>query len=350
MPFDRPTPARIRDRMAADVAARLPGADARLRRSIEGALVGGFALASHELHGHLDWAARQVMPDTAEAEQLERWAGIWGVERRPAAPATGPVTFTGAAGAVVPAGAELRRADDVRYLVDADVAIGGGGTGSGTVAAVVAGAAGNALAGVALTLVAPVAGVQSQAAVAAGGLAAGADPEDDAALLARLMQRIQQPPAGGAAHDYVAWALAVPGVERVWVYPNHVGEGTVGVAFLGTGGAIPGAPLVAEVQAAIDAVRPVTAEALVFAPSSTAVALQIEISPDTAAVRAAIEAELDDFFRREAEPGATVRLSRLSAAVSAAAGETWHRLIAPSADVDLDAGHVAVRGAITWGA
>ncbi|MFN7308849.1 MAG: baseplate J/gp47 family protein, partial [Acetobacteraceae bacterium] len=139
MPFARPSPAEIRDRMGAEIAVALPGADARLRRSMEEVLVRAIAIASHELHSHIEWAALQILPDTAEDEVLARHAAIWGITRIVATAAIGAVSFTGTPGAVVPANTELRRGDDARYLLAADVTIGGGGTGTGNVAARVAG-------------------------------------------------------------------------------------------------------------------------------------------------------------------------------------------------------------------
>lgn len=348
MPFSRPSPQQIRDRMAAEVEAALPGADARRRRSVEEILVRAVAIASHELHGHLAWVARQILPDSAEAELLDRHAAIWGITRRPAAAARGAVTVTGAVGAVLPAGAEMRRGDDARFTLDADVVIGSGGTGTGQVTATTAGAAGNTAAATRLALIAPVAGILPELVVGSAGLAAGADAEADAALRARVLARIQQPPAGGASVDYVAWAQSVPGVDRVWVYPRWLGAGTVGVTFLGPAAAIPAAPLVAAVQAAIDAERPVTAAVTVFAPVPVAVPVTIQIAPDTTATRAAVLAALQDAFAAEAEPGGTLRLSRVSAAVSLAAGEVWHRITAPAADVARAPGQVSALGTVTF--
>lgn len=348
MPFSRPSPFEIRDRLAAEIGAALPGADARLRRSVEEVLVRMIALASHEMHGHLGWIADQQLPDTADDDVLARHAAIWGIPRIAAKAAQGSVSVTGSAGAVLPAGTELRRADDARYLVDADATLDISGAATAAVTAVVAGAAGDAVAGVTLNLVAPVPGVTGTVTVAAGGIGPGADVETDTRLRARLLQRIQNPPAGGAAHDYEAWALAVAGVERVWIAPLHAGAGTVGIIILASGGALPGAPLIADVQAAIDAERPVTALATVYAPATQTVDLTIDLSTDSTAIRAAVLAELADFFRREAQPGGTLRLSRLSAAISAAAGEVSHLLTAPGADVALPAGTIAVLGTVTW--
>jgi uncharacterized phage protein gp47/JayE len=349
MPFNRPSPQQIRDRLAAEIEAALPGADARRRRSVEEVLVRAMAVASHELHGHIAWAARQLHVTTAEGGLLESLHGaVWGIPRLPAATATGAVTVAGTPGARLSAGAEMRRPDDARFTLNADVVLGVGGTGTGQVTAVLAGAAGNTQAGTTLTLLAPAAGIQPAVTVATGGLAAGADLETDAALRARILARIQQPPAGGAAADYALWARRVAGVDRVWVYPRQFGLGTVGVTFLGPGAAIPAAPLVAQVQAEIDALRPVTAEVTVFAPLPVPVPVQLQISPDSTATRAAVQAAIAGFFVAEAEPGGTLRVSRLRAAISAAAGEVWHALAAPSADVVLPAGQVATLGTVTW--
>jgi uncharacterized phage protein gp47/JayE len=120
------------------------------------------------------------------------------------------------------------------------------------------------------------------------------------------------------------------------------------VAFVTAGGAIPAAPLVAAVQAALDSRRPVTAAVTVFAPATQAVALTIDLAVDTAAIRAAVLTELTDFFVREAEPGGVIRVSRLSAAISGALGEVAHLLLAPSGDIAMPAGTIAVLGTVTW--
>jgi uncharacterized phage protein gp47/JayE len=78
------------------------------------------------------------------------------------------------------------------------------------------------------------------------------------------------------------------------------------------------------------------------------VALTIDLAVDTAAIRAAVLAELADFFVREAQPGGTIRISRISAAISAALGEVAHLLVAPAADITLPAGTIAVLGTVTW--
>jgi uncharacterized phage protein gp47/JayE len=356
MPFNRPTPQQIRDRLAAEIESALPGADARTRRSVEGVLVRAMSVASYSLHEHLDWISNQILPDTAEAEILERHASLWGIQRRSATPAIGTIRFTGLIGTLIPAGSLLRRSDDVRFVTVADATL-TAVTIDVAVTASVPGAAGNTPTGSKLTLVAPIAGIQSQALVVAdvsgNGLTTGADLESDDDLRTRVITRMQKPPQGGADYDYLAWAQDVAGVAvgKVWVYPGWMGLGTVGLAFLikaGTGYAIPSAADIAAVQAHINAVRPVTAQVYVFGPTIYPVALTIRLTPDTTATRTAVTAELTDFFTREAEPGGVLYLSRLRAAISVAVGEDHHELLSPTTAIVPPAAQLPQLGVITW--
>ena len=349
MPFARPTLTELIARAEADIEAGLPGTDARLRRSNLNVLARMHAGALHSLYGYLDWLAEQVFVDTAESVLLDRHAGIWGVLRVPAAFAAGPVTVTGSVGALVPAATVVQRSDGAEFTVTADTVLAGAAT-DVPVAALVAGAAGNANAGTKMTFVQPVAGVNGSAVVGAAGLTQGADAESDDALRARVLMRIQQPPMGGSASDYVAWALQVPGVTRAWVYPLENGPGTVRVRFVRDNDAsmIPDTTEVAAVQAYINERRPVTANVTVSAPVAVPLAMSITLTPNTLAVRNAVQAELADVIRREGQPGGTLLLSHLREAISVAAGETNHVLTAPTTDVGHSAGQIPVLGTITW--
>lgn len=349
MAFQRPTLIEIIDRTFADLVGRLNLQGALLRRSVVGVLARVLAGAAHMMYGHIEWIAKQAIPDTAD-EWLSRWAAIWGVARREAEFASGEASFAGTVnGTVIPALTVLKRSDGVEYETQADATV-TAGVATAAVKAIDAGALGNADVGVTLTLVFPIASINSTATVAAGGITNGSDVEGNESLRARLLARIQQPPHGGAAFDYVAWALQVPGVTRVWVYPLHLGAGTVGITFVRDNDVsiIPDSGEVDAVQDYIDARRPVTAEATVFAPVADALNFTIAVTPSTAAVKSAIEAELRDFVMREAEPGGTVLWSRINEAISIAAGEFDHELTVPSGDVVYATGHIAVMGTITW--
>ncbi|MEW5904216.1 MAG: baseplate J/gp47 family protein [Pseudomonadota bacterium] len=350
MPFNRPTLQQLIDRSVTDIEAALPGTDAKLRRTNLNVLAKAMAGTSHGMHAYIAWLAKQVLPDTADEEYLERHASLWLDEpRKAAAPATGNVTFTGTNGVVIPLGTSLVRADVAEFVTTAEGTI-VGGVATVAVEAVDAGAAGNCAAGTAMTLTTPIPGVTSAAAVDAGGLTGGADIESLDALRARVLARIKEPPHGGAAADYETWALEVAGVTRAWVYPQELGPGTVTVRFVRDNDAslIPDAAEVAAVQAYIDALRPVTAKVTVVAPIAVPLDFTIALTPSTAAVKAAVQAELEDLILREAVPGGTILISHIREAISIATGETDHVLTVPAADVTHTTGQMATMGAITW--
>ncbi|TKA91801.1 baseplate J/gp47 family protein [Guyparkeria sp. SB14A] len=354
MPFARPSLPTLIERNRADVESRLPGTEPRLRRSVLGALGRSVAGEMHGLYGYLDWLSRQIVPSTAEAEILERHASWWGIDRNPAAAATGNVEFSGSDGAIIPAGTTLQRSDGIEYATDAEATI-SGGTATAAVTASAGGQDTSAVAGVSLQLTSPISGVQSSATVASGGLTGGADEESDDDLRDRLRKRVQQPPQGGAVSDYEQWALEVEGVTRVWVMPRWNGIGTVGVYFTRDDDAaiIPDAAEVQAVQDYLDDLRPVTADVTAYAPTEAAQDMTIQLAPNDSATQAAVEAELADLFRREAnvEDGngaGTILISHIREAISTATGETDHVLVSPTSDITLNPGELATLGAITW--
>jgi len=349
MSFTLPTLRQLDDQARADMATRLPGADSRLRVGVLATLARVIAATVFHLYGWLDWAKRQFLPDQADAEELDRQARLRGLVRRAATRAEGTATLTGTPDAIVPAGTLLQRVDGVRYATVAEAEIGGGGTVATDVRAVDAGAAGNVDDGVALTFVSPVVSVQTAATLTTAATG-GADVESDARLRARVLARWRKPPQGGAAHDYEQWATEVAGVTRAWTRPNWTGLGKVGVAFMmdDREDPIPISGDITTVQAYLDARRPVCATVVVFAPTPLPIDPEIRITPDTADVRAAVEAELLDLLRRSAELGSTILRSHITEAISAAVGETDHELIAPAADVEPDAHEIVTLGDVTW--
>ncbi len=348
MPYNRPPITDLITRTRNDVVSRLPDPDV-LRRSNADVYARALAGAAHGLYGYIDWLSNQLIYDTADGDMLERWASIWGVSRKPATTATGQVTFTGNNGATIPAGSELMAFDGVTYETDVNAII-ASGIAIVNVTALEAGIAGNRTAGQLVSLQSVVAGVTSS--VTAGELTGGANIESDDALRSRLLSRIKRQPQGGARHDYESWALSVPGVTRAWVYPQELGAGTVSVRFMMDDTYPTGIPLsgdIAAVEAAIEPMRPVTANVFVSAPVAVPLNFTITgLNPSNATVKAAIEAELKDLIFREASPGGTIYLSHIREAISTSAGEVDHALTVPSANVVLNAGLISTMGTITW--
>lgn len=349
MAFNRPSLTELNERITNDIDSRAPGTEPRLRRSLFGILGRIVAGVIHGLYGYQEYKSKQYLPDTADEDHFPRHASIWKVPRKAAEFAIGNADVTGTNGSVIEAGSLWQRSDGVEYSVDEEVTL-SGGTATLALTAVDAGANGNASAGVTLTAVETIPGVDGQATVDANGLTNGADIESLEAWRARVLTRIQRPPHGGAKQDYEAWALEVPGVTRAWVFPKELGDGTVTVRFVRDDDAsiIPDAAEIQAVQDYIDTVRPVTADLTVVAPTPVELDLTIELTPNTTTVQAAVEAEIEDLLRREAEPGGTILISHIREAISIAAGETDHALVSPVADITHNTGEMAVMGTITW--
>jgi uncharacterized phage protein gp47/JayE len=348
MPFERPTLPQLIDQGAAEFESRLPGVLARVRNSLVGVLNRVIAGGVSALYKYAEHLNDQVWPDRAAPEFLPEHGARWGTPQLPAAGASGTAGFAGIDGSAIAQGTVVQRSDAVQYATTVPGVI-AAGVASIPIEAVQAGQIGNAVVGTPLTLTSPVAGVNAVA-IAGTALAGGADVEAIEPWRARILTRIRKPPQGGADYDYEAWALEVPGVTRAWVYPGEQGGGTVVVRFVRDDDAsiIPDAGEVAAVQAAIDAVRPVTADAIVVAPVAAPQNYTIQLLPDTAAIRAAVEAELLALYRRAAEPAGTMLISQEREAISVAAGETDHVLTVPSANQAHAVGQLPMLGTITW--
>ena len=268
---------------------------------------------------YLDWLAKQLLPDTAETEWLDRHGQIWlrnadGTKGRKAATlSVGTVNLTGTTNAIVPAGSVLAYAitggGPIQYETTQEVILGFGAT-AVPVRALVGGAAGNLDPGTQITFVTAVPGVSGGATVVS--LIGGTDQETDDDLRTRVLLRIQQPPMGGDATDYIEWALAVPGVTRAWSFPLEMGIGTVTLRFMcdalrASNNGFPSPVDIDAVRAYIDTVRPVAVKDLfIVAPQPFPVNMTISnLSPDTTTVRAAIAASLDRIFLARSKPGQT---------------------------------------------
>jgi uncharacterized phage protein gp47/JayE len=346
MAFDRPSLRELISQMQAD-AEREAGAT-QLRQSNLRVLPKVFAFAVHGLYAYIDWVVRQLFPDTAEKSFLERQASIQGIYRREATAATGTLTVTRTAGATIPVGTVFVAADgETRFLTTEEPEVDANEV---PVQCMTIGTGGNREAGETYALVSPLSGVATEA--TGSEMAGGTEAETDDSLRERLIYRLQNPPRGGTATDYVAWAMEVPGVTRAWCFPKELGIGTVTVRFATDGlteNGIPTEGMVSIVSDYIAENAPVTAATTVVAPVAKTVNFQIkDLYPDTPSVRAQIEAELKSLFIREAEPGKALLISHVRQAISSAAGEEDFELVSPTEDIGADVDELLVVGTVTY--
>jgi uncharacterized phage protein gp47/JayE len=360
--FTIPTLPALIDRIKGDLNARMGNTNALIPRSLSYVLAYVLAGATWGLYLYQQWIARQVIPDTAEGAQLERWARLFGLSRNPAVGASGTVGVQGAAGSDLLDGSILQRADSVEYAVAGDYHWTSNATTPVAVEAVEPGTTGNFeyATDATLDLVSPPAGIVSTCPLEAPGLTGGQDAEKDASLLDRLLTRLANPPQGGAAADYVLWAQSTPtvSVDLVWPMAFDDGQplGEVLVLFTVEDSDDEGAvlPTWQEVIAVYDTIAPkapVTAIVGTFTPLENVVTLAMTagLLPGytLAQVKGNVRREVQATFRERAEldfssSAWTVRNSRLLEAIGRAAGIDWFELTdvsgaGPTADVDLAA-------------
>ena len=345
MPWTRPSLQTLYSRIKSDFSAHLLDGANPAAASVVSVLSRVWAGACHLMHGFLSsYIFKNAIPDTAEDDYLRRWSAIWDVFPNGAETARGPVQVNGSPGALVKSGEYLfNQASALRYKTLAEVNLDSNGQAELEVEAIGSGPDYNLDAGVALRFVSAAPGVKQEGVVAGPGITGGVEEEDLESLRGRMLEKIREPPHGGAAHDYAAWAKSVSGITRAWVYPNHFGLGSVGVCVLNDDREGPEAPLpdsetLARCNEYIQEVKPVTAFAVAFAPDVEEFTVQVRLSPDSEVVREAVHREVSDLWSREAEPGGKIPLTHIAEAVSLAAGEYDHELVSPSANVETAAG------------
>ena len=344
MPFETPSLPVLVQRTQSDLASdSLRQSDAQvLARTLSGAAFG--------LYGYLDWIAEQILPDSADESTLERIAALrLNQPRKAAQAASGSVSYTAAAGALLDSDTLLQSNDGRSYKV-LTTRLSSNGSNSVQIRALDGGPLGNADPGLELFPVQPVQGIGNRFVVEAPGLIGGLAAESIKSLRARVIRSYRVVPHGGSAADYETWALEYPGVTRAWCRRNYLGPGTVALFVMRDEDVTPqpDAAQLAEIQAYIEPLRPVTAELRVLAPALVPVRYKLRLTPTTNAVRAAVEAQLRDLHNREGGLGETLLLTHIAEAISSAAGETDHLLVEPHADVTAQPRELLVFGGFEW--
>jgi uncharacterized phage protein gp47/JayE len=313
--------------------ARLGGGLSLLRWAFSSILSAVLAQSVNDLYAWLETLVIQVTPAGAKRLVLDAWAGVFGLKRKSAAYARGTLVVTADSGTTIAAGTEFKNNAGQRFRVLEDATADANDEALVSVRAVSAGPDSNTAANEDMALTGAIAGYQS--ATSGDGLSGGTHLESDDDLRARLLFRIQNPPRGGADHDYVQWATSRGGVTRAWTLPVIYGAGTVGVAIINDDnpGLDPGQAVVDDVQQYIGiypnqpGVAPVTADVRVFVPAQKAFNFRIALGPNTPAVQNAVNAELNDVFRRNIKPGASIPRSHFNEAISLAEAEHDHQIL-----------------------
>lgn len=265
-------------------------------------------------YAQLERVLRLGFAATSSGVYLDRRADEHGVTRRSAAKAKGEVTVTGSAGANVPKGTVFATGAGIRYSTSASGVLSAEGRTVVGVEAERAGASGNAASGTITVIPVSASGVSAVSNAAA--VTGGADAENDAALLERLLQRVRNQATSGNAAHYKLWATEVEGIGDARVFPLWNGPGTVKVVLLDTFKRAPAVELVNAVKAHVEASRPVGATVTVEAAQETAVHVSVQVTLSSGytrdGVKAAVQAGILSYLQGLAFKDPVVRYTRIA--------------------------------------
>jgi len=364
MPWITPSLKQVREMVRDDITTSLTGA-AVVGNTVLRVMADAQAGLAKLILTYIAWIADQLMPDTAEHEWLDRHGQIWlqnldgTTGRKGAKIASGTVGFSGTAGIVVPAGTVVVAAtgdtyETLDFLTLPDVTL---QPAEVAVEALNPGASGNQPSGSVLTPNVPMSGVSSDVVVI--DLRGGLDTETDEELRARVLERIREPPMGGDADDYVAWAMSIPAVTRAWCAPREMGMGTVTLRFMVDAlrpGGFPTQEDINVVAAYMDKVRPVAVKDFYVMPCVPEyINMGISLKNDSLNLRSQVTSAVTAMINDKAAPAHAVdgQLVGPTTILESWMSEAINRV---TQDFDLDFidhpmphnGALAVMGTISW--
>lgn len=239
--------------------------------------------------------------------------------------------------------------------------------GTATVTAGTVGQQTNIAGGGTLTMSDTVAGVSSTAYATFGGVEGGSDMETAEAYRARIMKALGTDFGAFTGDEIEIVAKSIPGVTRVFVRKatlfgtNGVNEGQVRVAFLRDGdiNIFPTAAEVADVKAAIVAncmtANTAPEDVIVVSPTPNVTNFHFtSITPNTVSMRAAITAQLKQFFAESVGFGEPITALAYSCALAATFDAerrqklTAWTLDAPTGDIAITPDEFPVLGTVTF--
>ena len=303
---------------------------------------------------------------TATGYWLDLKAREFGVTRHPAKRTEGVIHFTRSVprdeNITIPAGTIVSTLKDsdgkaYRYATQGEVVLVAGTSEiTAPILAQSAGAAYNVGPGSIKKTVVHLRGVDSVENRADWITSEGTDQETDESLRRRAFLAWEELTQGSTERAYISWALSDARVTSAFVNSHHPrGQGTVNIYILGAGG-MPSPGLIDDVQETIDANRPLCSDALVLAPESRDVDMDVAITPKRYFVTSEIEAEvrkrLEAYFNPQGDPnytwieplgvGKKVVFNQLVEIVMSVEGVYDVRLSSPTGDIEVDTDQLPV--------
>lgn len=293
--YTPPTRAEIEAQIIASIEGRTGQTTPLLRWAFSRVLAKALSGALWLLYQLVLWAMRQQFPATADSDALAYLGDWYEMPRNPSVAAILSITISGDDDTVVPAGV-LWTASGIVYSQLAAVTI-ASGVATAQVEALTSGADTTLEPGDALALPSPLAGVTG--AVVASVIEEGEDEEDLETYRSRIEFRMRNQPQGGAAADYIRWAMEVAGI--VGGHVKLVGTDVIvyPLAALTGSARVPSAPDLAEVEDYLQAAERRPLCATVYAQAAVERTVDITITgldPSTDAVKDNIEAGISAYL------------------------------------------------------
>lgn len=275
-------------------------------------VLSAFSVKLAELYANLDRVLNIGFAETSNGIYLERKANEHGVTKKVAVKATGQVTATGSDGAPISLGTSFATANGTVFKTIAAATI------SGTSAVInveadIAGSKGNVSAGLITQIPVSISGVSSVTNV--NPTTGGVDIETEAALKARLLEKVRNPSTSGNAAHYKEWALSVQGVGDCKVFELHAGAGTVKVVLLDENKRAPSASVVTNVINYIQTVRPIGVAVTVVGATEIPINVSVDVSISSGTIsdaQSAIENGIQDYLKTIAFKDNTMRYTKIA--------------------------------------
>jgi uncharacterized phage protein gp47/JayE len=244
------------------------------------------------------WLYYQIFTGSMDDDALAARGSEYGITRTPAQKWRGTATATGTDDTVIPAGSLWQKAGYVYTNLTAQTI--SGGTATLSLESLEAGDDVDLDVSDEVKIVTPQTGVDEVATIATD-TQAGEDIESLSDYRARILFQQRNKPQGGAIPDFISWSTEVAGIAEAFI--DRPSPGYVNVYPLtddpDPANRVPGAPKLTEVEDHIndDHTYPFGRQATALAMTELDFDIDIaNLSPNTAAMKAAIETALDTYM------------------------------------------------------
>ena len=345
------TPESLKAEMAQRLAEK--GLDVDMREGSYTDLL--YSEAAYQIYKGLQYHSTLLaagVPSPESGPYLDRFGGMFGISRTPAATAHTVLTFTGDDGVTIPAGTVVQSTGGLSFITQWEAVI-TDGTASVSALAAEAGSAYNVAPNTVTRLAISMGGINGVTNEQSGE--GGADAESDASYYERIHTFLSEPVASGNVNHYKQWARSVSGVGNAAVLPLWNGNGTVKVIVASEDNAPVDETIVTAAAQYIESVRPIGADVTVVSATALTINIAATCTLEGGVLPASVQEELEGrvaeiFLAMEMGSQEPVRYNRIMVALLSCQGVvdcTALTLNGNSTNIAVTAEQVPALGSVT---